>query len=220
MSELRIEVAGEHLVLFADRGLLWERTRTLLVADTHWGKAAAFRAGGLPVPRGTTTGGLSRLDALLAQTRAERLVILGDFLHVKQGRAPDTLAVLTEWRRAHAELDLLLVRGNHDRHAGDPPNELSIRCVDEPVIEPPFVFAHRPAMSPDGYVLAGHVHPAVRLVGRGRQSERLRCFWFAERGAVLPAFGEFTGVADVDPDPGDRVFVIAEDRVIALMESS
>jgi uncharacterized protein len=215
MSELRIQAAGEELVLFAERAALWERTRTLILADTHWGKAAAFRAGGLPVPRGTTAGGLTRLDALLARTQAGRLVFLGDFLHAKEGRAPDTLALLAEWRRSHAEVEMLLVRGNHDRRAGDPPNDLEIRCVNEPVIDPPFVFAHRPAVSSDGYVLAGHIHPAVRLVGRGRQSERLRCFWFGEWGAVLPAFGEFTGVADIDPEPGDRVFVIAGDLVIA-----
>ena len=37
------------------------------------------------------------------------------------------------WRAAHRSLDLVLVRGNHDDRAGDPPATLGIRVVDEPL---------------------------------------------------------------------------------------
>jgi metallophosphoesterase superfamily enzyme len=67
-----------------------------------------------------------------------------------------------------------------------------------------------------GYVLAGHIHPAARITGRANESLRLPCFWFGADAAVLPAFGAFTGTAVVDPDPGDRVCVIAGDRVLEL----
>jgi len=33
---------------------------------------------------------------------------------------------------------------------------------------------------------------------------------------VLPAFGEFTGTYTVQPTSGDRVFVVADDRVIEM----
>ena len=46
-----------------------------------------------------------------------------------------------------------------------------------------------------GYVLAGHLHPGVRLHGPGRQSVRLPCFAFGRNAALLPAFSEFTGTA-------------------------
>jgi metallophosphoesterase superfamily enzyme len=106
------------------------------------------------------------------------------------------------------------VRGNHDCHAGDPPPELRIECVDEPHLEAVFVLTHHPQDSRHGYVLAGHIHPAVRLVGRARQSASLPCFWFAKGCAVLPAFGSFTGTATVDVARDDRVFVIADGRVL------
>jgi hypothetical protein len=32
---------------------------------------------------------------------------------------------------------------------------------------------------------------------------------------VLPAFGAFTGMADIEPGEGDRVYIAAEDRVVA-----
>ena len=213
---MRIEVEGEPLVRLAERAAYVERTRTLLVADAHFGKAASFRALGVAAPRGTTLGTLERLDAALAHTSARRIVFLGDFLHAREGRAPSLLAALRLWRERNGSLELVLVRGNHDRGAGDPPGALDIRCVDEPLVEGPFALVHHPGARADGYVLAGHLHPGARLAGGGRQREWLPCFWFGARQAVLPAFGEFTGLADVRPAAGDRVFVVGEGEVVEV----
>ena len=212
----RVLLRGEELVLLADRAAYWPARATLLVADPHFGKAATFRAAAIPVPAGTTDATLGRLDVLIARTGARRVVFLGDFLHARAGRSPATLKAIEEWRGRNGSLDVLLVRGNHDRHAGDPPRELSIECVDAPAVEGPFALVHHPARTAEGYAIAGHLHPAATLVGRGRQATRLPCFWFRAEYAVLPAFGEFTGVASIEPDPQDRVFVIAEDQVVEV----
>ena len=218
-SDVVAIVAGEALSLLSERAVYWKARATLFVADPHFGKAAAFRAGGVPVPRGTTTENLRRLDTCLSRTGARRIVFLGDFLHAREGRAPETLRVLNEWRARHADVDMVLIRGNHDVRAGDPPRELTIRCETGPITESPFVLAHHPAESDAGYVLAGHIHPGVWLHGSARQFERLPCFWFGARTAVLPAFGEFTGVASVDVRPGDRVWVVAGNEVIDVSAS-
>jgi uncharacterized protein len=211
-----MEVAGERLWLLVERAAFWPRESLLLVADPHFGKAAAFRAAGLAVPGGTTAEGLRRLDAALARTGAARLAFLGDFFHARSGRAAQTLASLLAWRAAHPALDVLLVRGNHDRHAGDPPPELRIRAVDDPLSAAPFVLAHHPRPSANGYVLAGHLHPAVKLRGIGRQREVLPCFHFGPEVGVLPSFGDFTGAARIVPAEGDRVFVVAGGEVLAV----
>lgn len=213
---LRAEVAGEALVLLPERALLWERERTLVVADVHLGKAAAFRAAALPLPGGTTTESLTRLSAALERSGARRLLLLGDFFHAKAGRADRTLAAIAGWRGRHRDLEVLLVRGNHDRGAGDPPAEWRFDCRDEPWIEAPFAFRHHPREEAAGYALAGHLHPAVTLEGAGRQSERLRCFLFGPRLGLLPAFGGFTGNAQVRPKAGDRVYVLAGDEVVPI----
>ena len=215
-SAFEIAVAGETLTLLPERAAYWTRTRTLLIADPHFGKAATFRASAIPVPRGTTTEALSRLDGLLARTGATRIIFLGDYLHARDGRSPETLRVLADWWTAHSDLELVLVRGNHDRRAGDPPAELGLRCIDAPMVEAPFVMAHHPTSSAEGYVLAGHLHPGVSLTGRGRMRERLSCFWFGRGCGVLPAFGEFTGLADVTPEPGDRVIAIADEALVEV----
>lgn len=214
MTDARITIRGEELSLLPERAAFWHRDKALLVADPHWGKAATFRAEGIPVPSGTTREAIDRLSSLIARTRAERVIFLGDLLHAKAGRSQSMFTALREWRGALSNIDVVLVRGNHDRRAGDPPPELGITCVDAPFPAPPFVFAHHPTRSDDGYVIAGHVHPAVRLSGPARQSARLPCFLVTDDLAILPAFGDFTGLADIEASANDRVYAIVDDSVI------
>ena len=210
------EVAGERLHLLPERAVYWARAATLLVADVHFGKAAAFRSAGVAVPRGTTTGTLQRLDAAIARCVPTHVVFLGDLLHAREGRDPTMLRMLQGWRARHGDVTMTLVRGNHDARAGDPPDSLDIQCRSGALVHAPFVLAHHPMSSDAGYVLAGHVHPAVRLAGSARERTRLPCFWFGARTGVLPAFGEFTGLADVRPGQEDQVFVVAGDSVVQV----
>ncbi len=190
----------------------------LIIADIHFGKAAAFRAHGIPVPSGTTTDNLQRLDALIAAYEVAHIVFLGDFLHARAGRAIATLQALQAWRSRHPALQLTLVRGNHDSHAGDPPAELNIDVVDEPFACAPFSFCHHPELPHNrasGYVLAGHLHPVFRIRSSS-DALRLPCFVFGPNGGVLPSFGAFTGGFTIDGQSGERIFVIAEDVVIQI----
>lgn len=216
MTATQVTVAGEELQLFAERAGYWPARATLLVADPHFGKAAAFRLAGLFVPRGTTAAGLSRLSHLLEATGARRIIFLGDFLHAREGRSAEMFEAVGEWRRRHSAVEMLLVRGNHDRRAGDPPGEVGIDVAEGPVAEGPFALAHHPVPVPGSYVLAGHIHPCITVRGKGKQRERLACFWLGRETGVLPAFGEFTGCAEITPDTGDRVWVVAGSELIQV----
>lgn len=215
-SDYDLTLAGEELRLLPERALFWARTATLIIADPHLGKAAALRAASIAVPEGTAADDLERLSRAIRRHAAQRLVVLGDLLHARNGRTAAALAAVTEWRQRHPDLEMILVRGNHDAHAGDPPDAWHITCVNEPWYLQPFVMRHMPGADAEGYALAGHLHPAVRLAGAGRQRVTLPCFWFGPRAGVLPAFGGFTGTAIVTPAPGDQVFVIAADEVITV----
>ena len=219
-------LGGERVELYAERALNWPRGRTLFVADVHLGKAAAFRAGGVPLPRGITSDDLARLARLIAATRAERLVVLGDFLHAAAGRTRALERAFVAWRAQHKALALTLVRGNHDARAGDPPAAWRIETVAEPYPAPPFLLCHEPPADRAGsgallaqcapYALAGHVHPGVRIDGKGLQSERLPCFVLGKQRAILPAFGRFTGLETRAWGRHDRVVAIAGERLLAL----
>lgn len=202
-----LDVEGARLLLLAGRALLWTEPGILCVADVHFGKAAAFRALGQPVPAGTTGDNLARLDALLTRWPVRHVVFLGDFLHARAARAPEVLAQLQAWRDRHARLECTLVRGNHDRQAGDPPDALGIEVVDEPWRMGPLALRHLPLPLPGHHVLAGHVHPVFHLRARARQQLRLPCFEHSSAMTVLPAFGAFTGGMQVTQAPGKRIFV-------------
>ena len=216
MGDLEIDLQGEKLLLLPERALYWSRRRTLVIADLHLGKAAAFRAAAIPVPGGTTAANLERLAAAIARTGAQRLICLGDLLHARSGRVPETVAAVSAWRQQHHHLEFWLVRGNHDRHAGDPPAEWRVQCFDEPVVELPFAWRHFPEAEAAAYTIAGHVHPAIRL-GRGQLGETLPCFFFGEAVGVLPAFGDFTGTATIQPRDNDRAYVLAENEIVAIV---
>lgn len=211
-----ITLAGVAVELRPDRSIYLPAAQTLIVADVHWGKAAAFRAQGVPVPHGTTHAGLARLDAAINDSGARSLVVLGDLLHARAGMAAGTVHAIETWRETCPDLPITLVRGNHDYHAGDPPASLGIRCVDAPLLLGPFALCHHPGECDDGFVLAGHVHPVTQLFGRGRQKVTLPCFAFGERGGLLPAFGEFTGGAVIERRDFSHVYVIAEDAVLSV----
>ena len=217
MGDIDVDLAGEQVRLMPERALFWPGQATLVAADLHWGKTSAFRAAGVPLPAGTTRADLARLSSALDRTGAARLVLLGDLFHARTGLVDHTLAEISAWRSAYPLLDVLLVRGNHDRRAGDPPPGLGFTVVDGPWPLGPFRLRHEPAIDRHGYVHAGHIHPGCTLHGPGRQRLRLPCFVFGASVGLLPAFTEFSGTGDADRDPrgGDRVYVVAGGEVIA-----
>jgi DNA ligase-associated metallophosphoesterase len=199
-----------------ERAVYFPARKTLFVADFHLGKAASFRRAGIPLPTGTTAENVERLGRCIDLTQATQVVFLGDFLHSAQGRTPTTLERFAAWRESRKAVELTIVRGNHDKKAGDPPDEWGVRCIEAGERLGPFVLNHEPGASRGGYALAGHIHPAVRLSALGEKPLRLPCFWFGARYGVLPAFGAFTGNAEVLPRKGDQVFVIAEQEVLKV----
>lgn len=207
-----LSVAGTTLLLLPEKAAYWPKEKTLLVADAHFGKAAAYRALGQPVPRGTTAANLQKLDRLLAAHACSQIIFLGDFLH-GPGSAAATLKAIAAWRARHPALDCILIRGNHDARAGDPAPELRMTIVDEPYLLGPFALCHTPTQHPPHHVIAGHVHPAFRLSGRAKQSMTLPCFSSSETITLLPSFGGFTGGFVIDYAEGDQVFVTNEEFV-------
>jgi DNA ligase-associated metallophosphoesterase len=210
---------GLDLTLDADRAAFACESRDLLIADVHVGKAAAFRAGACPVPEAVTDADLGRLTALLVRYDPARLIVLGDLLHAREANSPATLGAVRQWRTRHS-LPILLVRGNHDIRAGNPPSDLAIECVDPPFAFGPVDLDHRPPSAPDRPTIAGHVHPGITLRARVGLPMRSRCFHFAERVAVLPAFGEFTGTESIRPRRADRVFAISERGILEVSSAA
>ncbi|HEY9064769.1 MAG TPA: ligase-associated DNA damage response endonuclease PdeM [Burkholderiaceae bacterium] len=215
-SIVTVRVAGQDLMLLPEKAVFLPASDTLLIADAHIGKAATFRHLGVPVPAGTTGETLGVLATLVKRLEVQRIVFLGDFLHSARSHVESTMAAVTEWREQHASLELILVRGNHDERAGDPPDHLGIECIDEPLMHGDIALCHQPYAHLDAYVFAGHLHPCISIGGRAHDWHRLACFWFTQRFAVLPAFGAFTGMQAIQARRGERVFAATDERVFEL----
>lgn len=207
------------IVLVPGRAAYLPATRSLLVADVHLGKAATFRAAGMPVPEGSAQADLERLVRLVHDCRAERLLILGDLFHARSGCTPTVFAEFVAARRRCPGTFVGLVIGNHDRALGRVPPELGIDSCLRSIDEPPYHFVHDPTTGlPEpgrsGFTVAGHLHPRLAIAGRGGDRLAERCFVADEALLVLPAFGSFTGGHRIDPAPGRRLWVARDDGVV------
>ena len=212
-----LQLEAQALWLLPERAAWHAASRTLFVADVHLGKSATFRARGLPVPSGTTQDNLHRLTGLVDQHGAARIVFLGDLLHSRHAQQASVVGPMQAWREAHAGVHCVLVRGNHDSHAGDPPRSLGFEVVDEPwpVDDGPgLVACHHPQHVASGTVLAGHWHPAVTLRGPARDHLRVPCFCRLEGMLILPAFGAFTGSSPNEPPAGSTSYPVGGGRVL------
>ena len=210
-----VTIAGAHLHLHPFRAAYWEEEQTLLLADLHLGKAVHFRKEGIAVPRLVEDGDLDRLAALLLEWAPEKVLLLGDLFHSEYNAVWEDFGELL---RQFGHIRFELVVGNHDILPEAAYRDVSLEVHVGTVEQGPFIFSHHPLeIVPDGlYNLAGHLHPAVRLNGVGKQRERLPCFFFGERQGILPAFGSFTGAAVLRPGKNDRVFVLTGDQVLEV----
>lgn len=213
---LSVPFAGEDWMLHPGRALYWPRMRTLIIADLHFGKGSLFRAAGVPVPAGSTSQGLDALSSLINELQPARLLILGDFFHGKASRQQSTLDTISRWRQRQRNVEMLLVRGNHDRHAGDPSPDWRIECRDAPLREGSLAFCHEPCALPDVPVICGHVHPAAHVKDFDGSMVKIPCFVVEPNQMILPAFGKFTGTHGMSPSAHRQIYLAAAGKVVKL----
>ena len=202
-----------------ERCLFWEEENTLIVADMHLGKTGHFRKAGIAVPQNIYKADLQRLISQLYVFKADRLIIVGDLTH---SAANKELELFKKWRNDFSLLHIELVKGNHDILHDDWYREAGIAINNEELIINNFCFRHdltdaRPE-APDTlrYTFHGHVHPGIIIKGMSRQSLRFPCFYFTGNYCILPAFSRFTGTYTVQPQRGESVYAIVENKIMQL----
>lgn len=206
-----LRILNQTFVLLPEGGvLLDDPARSLVVADVHLGKSAAFRARGLAVPEGDDARDLERLKRLVTTHHAGRLIIAGDLFHAAAGMTPELKQSLETFVRELA-IPICLVEGNHDAKVGRQPlpGQSLLDVADLRIV-------HDPADATAGRVhVCGHWHPVARIA-EGRRSLRMPCFLLRGTTLVLPAFGSFTGGGRIPPQSGDRCFVALREGVVEL----
>ena len=211
---MNVAVAGEEFVLRPERVMYWQSRKILLLADLHLGKITHFRRSGIPVPTKVNAANLSSLVDLINLTKPERLICLGDLFHSHYNADWEEFGELILHFPA---VSFELVMGNHDIMSALQYERKGVN-VHEQLRVGNFLLTHHPSenLEVDEYNLAGHVHPGVQMLGKGKQAMTLPCFYFGKQQGLLPAFGGFTGIARIRPQKEDRVYVIAEDKIIKV----
>jgi DNA ligase-associated metallophosphoesterase len=210
---LEFKLLDQDLLLLPQKAIYWKQEKALIAADVHLGKVGHFRKAGIAVPEVMAQDDLAVLSDLIHEYQPEKILFLGDLFHSDKNADWDWFAM---WREQFPKLEIVLVRGNHDRHY----RELNVRLYDELTVGP-FLMLHHPqnneCLQQSGqYTFCGHIHPGVKLTGRGRQAVTLPCFAFSAKQGILPSFGKFTGKVAVDHEHTDQIFGILNNKVIAV----
>ncbi|MFO0913672.1 MAG: ligase-associated DNA damage response endonuclease PdeM [Pirellulales bacterium] len=218
-GDLSYGLFGERVSLLREGIIHWPAHDVLLAADLHLGKDATFRSQGIAVPSGAVATTLHRLSTALTRSGARRLCLLGDLWHARAGRQRSALELVEAWRAEHEAIEIVLIRGNHDRQTGDPPAAWRMETVDGPWPLGGWQLWHEPPGTDlSGFHLAGHLHPCVRIdLGPG-STERPRGFWIRPNQVVLPAVGAFTGGRAVRLGPDDRFLALVDETVCDVTE--
>ncbi|MEH6682330.1 MAG: ligase-associated DNA damage response endonuclease PdeM [Sediminicola sp.] len=208
---LRLQITDQHFILHTTGALFWEERSMLLISDAHLGKISHFRKHGAAVPQMAIQKNFSALNALLEQFSPKTTCFLGDLFHSNKN---GEWSLFRKWALV-APTQLLLVMGNHDIISQNHYLDLGMEVMDELLLFP-FLLTHHPEERQGHFNMAGHVHPAVKLKGSGRQYLKLPCFFKRPHQMILPAFGEFTGTHAIKPKEGDEVFVLTPEKVIKI----
>src|ERR1700759_1811005 len=163
------QLLNQNLLLLPQKAIYWQQEKALIAADVHLGKVGHFRKAGIAVPLNMEQSDLAALSDLIHEYKPDKLIFLGDLFHSDMNNDWDWF---TLWRSQFPKLEIILVRGNHDIIDDNHYLELNIQ-LHEHLLIGPFLMLHHPLAetklnNAEGYVFCGHIHPGVRLVGRGR----------------------------------------------------
>ncbi|QEE48582.1 ligase-associated DNA damage response endonuclease PdeM [Flavobacterium alkalisoli] len=208
---LEIEITNKTFILHNTGALYWTDKKMLLLSDVHLGKVSHFRKHGSAIPNNAILQNFKKLDAVVKHFEPESICFLGDLFHSSLNKE----WILFEQWVNNTGIPLILIAGNHDIISPHKYEELNIAIHSEWILDG-FLLTHHPENREGFFNLSGHVHPAVRLQGLGRQFLRLPCFFRNKNQMILPAFGEFTGTYIIEPLEGDIIYITTKEEVIKL----
>lgn len=204
------------LYLLKEKAVWIPSFKTILIADLHFGKAAHFRKSGIPVPEPIHQEDLINLKTIIHSYHPKDIYFLGDLFHSDWNGQWE---ILNSFLKNFNETKFHLVLGNHDILGAKQYQDSAFVIHESPIELENLILSHEPLSEVplDRINICGHLHPGIRLVGKARQSIRLSCFYYKPNQLILPAFGNFTGLALVKPNPNDQVFGITTEKVIKIL---
>jgi DNA ligase-associated metallophosphoesterase len=209
---MEIVIRNEKLILDFDRAIYLPDYSILVISDLHLGKSAHFRKSGIQIPKTLHINDLHRLTKLIDKYKPLKIIINGDMFHSNLNSEIEEFKV---WKSNFSEIEFILVIGNHDKLKIRDYANLNLKIYTEQFILNNLSFTHQKSdVETENYLITGHVHPGISIVGKAKQRLKFPCFYFSDTYAIMPAFSEFTGLYNIYPNKNDRTFAIVKDKII------
>lgn len=214
-----VEFKGFTLEFLKEKALWIKELDSVFLADLHLGKANHFRKAGIPIPEPVHQADFQNLERLFSRLNPKKAYFLGDLFHSSWN---EQWEVLNSFLREFPQTEFHLIKGNHDILPPAVYLHSVLQIHDHPLTLGTFVFSHEPLESKqsDFLNICGHLHPGLRLRGKARQSVRIPCFHWTGNLLILPSFGNFTGLALIQPKEEDRIWIISGERVIPILSDT
>jgi DNA ligase-associated metallophosphoesterase len=206
-----IKLQGQSFQMHFSGALFWVEKSMLVISDVHLGKVSHFRKFGAAVPQQAVQQNFDAMNGALDFFKPKSIIFLGDLFHSSLNKEWE---IFEGWVRSKSA-EIILVSGNHDIISPLKYEELQVKVIPELLLDS-FLLTHHPEERDGLFNFSGHIHPAIRLSGLGRQSIRLPCFYKTDHQMILPAFGEFTGTHTLEPCEGCEVFALLGDAVLPV----
>lgn len=189
--EYEILFDKHRLVMTNQRVLYWPDLDTLILSDLHLGKAAHFRKNGIAIPSNVQEQDLLRLSRLIKYYKIARIILVGDLLHAGENKEVERFKVCMQ---SLPEVEIVLIKGNHDRISDARWLDLGIHQVYDEHIFEGVHFVHTPTESLQGTFISGHIHPGVVYPISKWEHIRMPAYIVTPNQIILPAYSQFTGL--------------------------
>ena len=187
-DDQHVSICGKAFRAHMSGALYWPAEKALIVSDLHLEKGSHFAVRGQMLPPYDTRETLRKLAGAIDTYDAETVIALGDSLHDATAAERLDSADLHSLRILQEDREWIWITGNHDQTiapalGGTVLPELNVEGLE---------LRHEPRLGAVTHEIAGHLHPAARLVLHGTALRR-PCFVGNGLRLVMPAFGAFAG---------------------------
>lgn len=183
-----VSICGKALRAHMSGALYWPSERALIVSDLHLEKGSYYAVRGQMLPPYDTRELLRRLAEVIDAYDVETVIALGDSFHDSQAEARIDPSDRETLKIVQDACDWIWITGNHDARISD---VFGGTVLPELTVEG-LTLRHEPGCGAITHEIAGHLHPAARLVMNGTAIRR-PCFVGNGLRLVMPAFGTFAG---------------------------
>ncbi|HEY4245605.1 MAG TPA: metallophosphoesterase [Lacunisphaera sp.] len=189
------------------RAVFFAKSKSLAIADLHWGYAKSHQAAGNLLPSWGDGEIARNLSGLIADYRPEEMIWLGDSLHALTGRAA------AEAFLRDCAVPVVILSGNHDRKWNV--------AKDRSASREEYFFHHgdtSPAVPLGGIEIIGHFHPAFDWYDGAGGRVKLPALVCGERKIILPAFSPWAAGTPWNSSLAeeDQLWVIAPRRIFPV----